>query len=98
MSVRSPGRTSGSGSLVVHENIDRALERSGRSEEQVRVLVATKYYAPQQLSALAEAGVDLVGENRAEDLSKSRSFSATASSGTLSATSRDARRRLSFPG
>ena len=53
---------------VVHDNIDMALERSGRSEEQVRVLVATKYYDPEQLSALAEAGVDLVGENRAEDL------------------------------
>ena len=52
----------------VHENIARALEKSGRGEEQVRVLVATKYYGPEQLSALAEAGVDLVGENRAEDL------------------------------
>jgi pyridoxal phosphate enzyme (YggS family) len=52
----------------VRENIDSALERSGRSGEQVRILVATKYYAPEQLSALAEAGVDLLGENRAEDL------------------------------
>jgi pyridoxal phosphate enzyme (YggS family) len=53
---------------VVHENIESALERSGRSGEWVRVLVATKYYAPEQLAELAEAGVDLVGENRAEDL------------------------------
>jgi pyridoxal phosphate enzyme (YggS family) len=52
----------------VRENIERALERSGREGEQVRVLVATKYYAGEQFSALAEAGVDLVGENRAEDL------------------------------
>ena len=52
----------------VHENIARALEKSGRGEEQVRVLVATKYYGPEQLSALAEAGVRLIGENRAEDL------------------------------
>ena len=52
----------------VRENIDSALERSGRGGEQVRILVATKYYAPEQLSALAEAGVDLLGENRAEDL------------------------------
>jgi PLP dependent protein len=52
----------------VHENIRRALQKSGRSGEQVRVLVATKYYDPEQLSALAEAGVDLIGENRAEDL------------------------------
>jgi pyridoxal phosphate enzyme (YggS family) len=52
----------------VHETIQRALERSGRGEERVRVLVATKYYDSEQLSALAQAGVDLIGENRAEDL------------------------------
>jgi pyridoxal phosphate enzyme (YggS family) len=52
----------------VHEKIQRALERSGRDEEQVRILVATKYYDPEHLSALAQAGVDLIGENRAEDL------------------------------
>ena len=53
---------------VVRENIERSLERGGRSGERVRVLVATKYYAPEQLAELAGAGVDLVGENRAEDL------------------------------
>ena len=59
----------------VQENIKRALERSGRGEEQVSILVATKYYDPEQLSALAEAGVGLVGENRAEDLlEKQESF------------------------
>ena len=52
----------------MHENVQRALERSGRGEEQVRILVATKYYDPEQLFALAEAGVDLIGENRAGDL------------------------------
>jgi PLP dependent protein len=53
---------------AVRENIQGALERGGRSGEKVRVLVATKYYAPEQLAELAGAGVDLVGENRAEDL------------------------------
>jgi pyridoxal phosphate enzyme (YggS family) len=52
----------------VHEKIQRALERSGRGEEQVRILVATKYYDPEHLAALAQAGVDLIGENRADDL------------------------------
>jgi PLP dependent protein len=52
----------------VQETIQSALERSGRSGEQVRILVATKYYDPEQLWALAQAGVDLIGENRAEDL------------------------------
>jgi pyridoxal phosphate enzyme (YggS family) len=52
----------------VQENIEGALQRSGRGADGVRVLVASKYYAPEQVSALAEAGVELVGENRAEDL------------------------------
>ena len=52
----------------VREEIDRALERSGRGAQTVRILVASKYYEPTQVSALAEAGVTLLGENRAEDL------------------------------
>ena len=68
MSVRVTGTEIRERLAVVHERIDTALERSGRIEEEVSVLVATKYYAPEQLSALAEAGAGLVGENRAEDL------------------------------
>ncbi len=52
----------------MREEIDRALERSGRGAQEVRILVASKYYEPPQISALAEAGVELLGENRAEDL------------------------------
>lgn len=55
---------------VVRENIRGALQRGGRSGETVKVLVATKYYAPEQLAELVEAGVELVGENRAEDLAE----------------------------
>ena len=55
---------------VVQENIQGSLERGGRAGEPVRVLVATKYYVPEQLEALVEAGVGLVGENRAEDLAE----------------------------
>jgi pyridoxal phosphate enzyme (YggS family) len=68
VSSRATGTDIGRRLAVVRENIGSALERSGRSGERVRVLVATKYYAPEQLAELAEAGVDLVGENRAEDL------------------------------
>jgi pyridoxal phosphate enzyme (YggS family) len=52
----------------VREEIAAAQERSGRSCAEVRLLVASKYYEPDQISALAGAGVDLLGENRAEDL------------------------------
>jgi len=34
----------------------------------VQVVAATKYVAPEEMAALAEAGVTVVGENRAQDL------------------------------
>jgi len=53
---------------VVRENVSEALARSGRGLDEARILVASKYYKPEQMRALAAAGVDLVGENRAQDL------------------------------
>jgi pyridoxal phosphate enzyme (YggS family) len=53
---------------LVRQRVDEASQRSGRGPGEVRILVASKYYAPEQISALAEAGVELLGENRAEDL------------------------------
>lgn len=53
---------------VVRERVAAAALRGGRDPEEVRILVATKYFAPHQISSLAEAGVRLVGENRTEDL------------------------------
>jgi pyridoxal phosphate enzyme (YggS family) len=57
------------------EEIDNAVEASpirrelpGR--ERVEILAATKYVASEELPALAEAGVRLVGENRAQDLAE----------------------------
>ncbi len=52
----------------VRESIDSALERGGRSPGDVKLLVASKYYAPEQMEILRDLGVGLVGENRAEDL------------------------------
>ena len=48
--------------------IDAALERGGRPSGTVEILAATKYVACEDLPILAEAGVRLVGENRAQDL------------------------------
>ncbi|HWJ50301.1 MAG TPA: YggS family pyridoxal phosphate-dependent enzyme [Solirubrobacteraceae bacterium] len=52
----------------VRAEIDAALERSGRPPGTVEILAATKYVACEDLPTLAEAGVRLVGENRAQDL------------------------------
>src|SRR5215218_4172263 len=60
---------------LVHERVEEALERSGRGGEQVRVLVATKYYDWEQLEELAkrapETGTDiLIQVNIADEESK----------------------------
>ena len=52
----------------VREHVAAALERGGRGSDAVRILVASKYYEPAQISVLEEAGVDLLGENTAQDL------------------------------
>jgi pyridoxal phosphate enzyme (YggS family) len=53
---------------VVRGRVTEALRKSGREPGEARILVASKYYAPEQMAALADAGVELLGENRAEDL------------------------------
>ncbi|CAN5650521.1 YggS family pyridoxal phosphate-dependent enzyme [soil metagenome] len=53
---------------AVREKVAWALERSGREPGDARILIAGKYYTVEQTSALVEAGVDLVGENRLEEL------------------------------
>jgi pyridoxal phosphate enzyme (YggS family) len=52
----------------VRGEVEAALERGGRGLGEARVLVASKYYDVDQISALAETGADLLGENRADDL------------------------------
>ncbi len=52
----------------VRERIERAAGDAGRDPTRVRVLAATKYVALEDLPTLAQAGVTLVGENRAQDL------------------------------
>ena len=42
----------------------------------VTVVVATKYVSLEDMAALAEAGVEVVGENRAQDLERKRRLGA----------------------
>jgi pyridoxal phosphate enzyme (YggS family) len=53
---------------AVHEEIAAAAERAGRDPREVEVLAACKYVPVEELPVLAEAGIGLVGENRAQDL------------------------------
>jgi PLP dependent protein len=49
----------------VRRNLERVREQIGT---EVEVLAAIKYVEADELPALAEAGIDLVGENRAQEL------------------------------
>lgn len=52
----------------VLEEVGQACLRSGRDPAGVEVVTASKYVAPADMGALAEAGITLVGENRAQDM------------------------------
>jgi hypothetical protein len=52
----------------VRARADEAAAASGRAGAEVEILVATKYVGVDGMGALADGGVRLVGENRAQDL------------------------------
>jgi PLP dependent protein len=55
----------------IRENLDRVCDRivaAGREPTEVEILAAIKYVGAEELPALAEGGIRLVGENRAQEL------------------------------
>jgi PLP dependent protein len=57
----------------VRENLERVraeVSATGRDPSEVEILAAVKYVADEELETLAEAGIALVGENRAQDLAR----------------------------
>jgi pyridoxal phosphate enzyme (YggS family) len=63
----SPERVRGN-VAVVRERIVAAAARAGRRGEDVALLAAVKYVPGAELGVLAAAGIELIGENRAQDL------------------------------
>jgi PLP dependent protein len=56
---------------TVRRNLERArdeISAAGRDPDDVQILAAVKYVPLEALGALADAGVELVGENRAQEL------------------------------
>jgi uncharacterized pyridoxal phosphate-containing UPF0001 family protein len=56
---------------AVQENLERVRSEilaAGRGLGEVEILAAVKYVAVEELGVLAEAGIGLLGENRAQDL------------------------------
>jgi uncharacterized pyridoxal phosphate-containing UPF0001 family protein len=64
-----PGQIHGLDAQRVRANLQSVREKAG---SEVEVLAATKYLPVEELGALAEAGIDLVGENRLQDLEAKR--------------------------
>ena len=57
----------------VRDNLERVREEiaaAGRDPAEVEVLAAVKYVALEEIGVLAEAGISVVGENRAQDLER----------------------------
>jgi PLP dependent protein len=55
----------------IRDNLERVRERiaeAGRDPADVEILAAIKYVSADELPALAEGGIELVGENRAQEL------------------------------
>jgi PLP dependent protein len=58
---------------AVRERVAAACQRSGRDPAEIELLAATKYVAVEDMGALAEAGIPLVGENTAQALEAKQS-------------------------
>ena len=63
---------------IVRSNLERVREQiadGGRDPDQVEILAAVKYVPLEELAVLAEAGLNVLGENRAQDLvAKAQAF------------------------
>jgi PLP dependent protein len=64
-----PGLIHGLEAERIRANLERVRERVGPD---VEILAATKYVPLEEMGTLAEAGVELVGENRLQDLEAKR--------------------------
>jgi PLP dependent protein len=60
-----PGLIHGLDPVKIAANLEQVRERAG---EGVEILTATKYVPLEEMGALAEAGVELVGENRQQEM------------------------------
>ena len=69
---------------AVRSRIADAARAAGRDPSDVRLLVATKTQSPDAVLAALEAGVDLIGENRVQELvAKAPALASRLAAGTL---------------
>lgn len=68
---------------AVRAEVAAAAESAGRDPAEVEILAACKYVPIEELVVLAEAGIDVVGENRAQALAQKVAASRSSTGGNL---------------
>ena len=58
----------------VRENIALSIQRSGRKMNEVSLCAVTKYVETDRIALAADAGVTIIGENRAQEFSQKLTF------------------------
>ena len=53
---------------VIRERIAKAAEQSGRSADDITLMAVTKTIAPAEINYMLGLGVDLIGENKVQEL------------------------------
>ncbi len=53
---------------AIRENVERAAALAGRPADEIQIMAVTKTVPPQLVNAAIDAGVRLLGENRAQEL------------------------------
>lgn len=59
---------------AVRENIALAAQRAGRNPASVRLMAVTKFVPIERIAEAADAGIRLIGENRAQEFSEKLNF------------------------
>ena len=54
---------------AVRENIAEAAVRSGRKPEEIKLMAVTKTVEPEYINYAISQGIDLIGENKVQELS-----------------------------
>lgn len=58
----------------VQESMALALQRAGRKTDEVRLCAVTKFVSVERIGEAVDAGVSLIGENRAQEFSEKLTF------------------------
>lgn len=59
---------------TIRDNVERAAALSGRKQEEIQIMAVTKTMPPELVNLAIDAGVRLLGENRAQELLSKHPF------------------------